>query len=100
MSIFNTPWNRGKTSCCSVTADGLLNDISFYADKLAAEQRRYFDNLLVDARRELEHQRGEYLKTATELDILRRTTTEETKRLKSVTNCCEHGSVKILFVFV
>ena len=54
-----------------------LTEITSQPDKLAVEQRRYFDKLLVDARQELENQRSENLQVVTELNVLRNKYKEE-----------------------
>ena len=60
-----------------------LAEITSQPDKLAAEQRRHFDKLLVGARQELEHQRSENLQAVTELNILKNKYKEETIQLQS-----------------
>ena len=57
--------------------------ITSHPDKLAAEQRRHFDQLLVGARQELESARSENLHVVTELTILKEKHKDEIKRLES-----------------
>ena len=60
-----------------------LTAITSQPDKLAIEQRRHFDSLLVNARQELENQRNINMKTVTELDLLKEKYKEEMNRLES-----------------
>ena len=60
-----------------------MSQITSKPDKLAAEQRRHFDKLLVGARQELEHQRNQNLLKVTELKILKDKHQDEINHLES-----------------
>lgn len=60
-----------------------IGEFTSQPDKLATEQRRYFDKLLVGARQELEHQRNENLQKLTELTILKEKHKDEIGRLEN-----------------